>query len=401
MSELRIFLRRDVPVADCAWVLRDANGAVSASGGGLNDLPAARRRHLVLAGDLVVTLPAALPDLSQRRLAPLLAAAAEADTLDEAEKLHVAWLGRDAAGLSWLAVLDRAWLTQTLAALREKSVEVDAALPETLLLPLAPDTWSVLWQEDGAVVRYAELRGLALDRNQPPAGLRMALALALAQPGPARIQVYRGNALHPADLPAWRAALEIPCEDAGPWSWREAAWPRALNLLQGELQPHHSRIDWPAQARRLAWGLALLAGIQFTGMSLDWLLLARERQTLQAGMRELAERALPAHAAIVDPAWQVSERLRALRAARGEGGGGFMALLNRVGQVWPVDTKVNAIDYRDDRLTLTLDTPPGAWLDGFQSALAGKGLRAIRGSEGNSLVIRAGQAETEENQHGR
>jgi len=167
MSELRIFLRRDVPVDDCAWVLRDANGAVSASGSGLNDLPAARQRHLVLAADLVNTLPAALPDLSPRRLAPLLAAAAEADTLDEAEKLHVAWLGRDAAGLSWLAVLDRAWLTQTLAALREKSVEVDAALPETLLLPLAPDTWSVLWQEDGAVVRYAELRGLALDRRHP------------------------------------------------------------------------------------------------------------------------------------------------------------------------------------------------------------------------------------------
>jgi len=84
-----------------------------------------------------------------------------------------------------------------------------------------------------------------------------------------------------------------------------------------------------------------------------------------------------------------------------------MALLNRVGQVWPVEEMANsvanavpcAIDYRDDRLTLTLDNPPGAWLDGFQSALAGKGLRAIREGEGNSLAIRAGPGEEKPHGH--
>lgn len=399
MSELRIYLRREGALADCAWVLRDGNGGITASGSGLDGLPVARRRHLLLAGDLVSTqaadLPASLAHLAPRKRAPLLAAAAEAGSLDEAEKLQVAWLGRDAAGLSWMAVLDSDWLTQTLAALRGKGVEVDAVLPETLLLPLAPEAWSVLWQEDGALARCTEWRALALDRNQPPAGL--VLATSGDQPRPARIRVYRGNALHAADLAAWHTDLGVPIEDAGAWNWREAPWPNTLNLLQGAFQPRRNHIDWPTQGRRLAWGLALLAGIQFTGMSLDAFLLMRERQTLEAGMRELATRALPAHAAIVDPAWQMSERLRALRAAHGEDEAGFMALLDRVGQVWPAEVRVSHLDYRDQSLTLTLDTPPGPWLDNLLPALAGVGLRATPGQKGsneeNRLVIRTGPEE--------
>lgn len=399
MSELRIYLRREVDLADCAWVLRDGNGSITTSGSGLDGLPPAQRRHLLLAGDLVSTqaadLPATLARMQSRKRAPLLAAAAESGSLDEAEKLHVAWLGRDDAGLSWMAVLDSDWLTQTLAALRGKGVEVDAVLPETLLLPLTPETWSVLWQEEGALARCTEWRALALDRNQPPAGL--VLAESGGQPRPARIRVYRGNALHPADLAAWQVALGLPVEDAGPWSWREPPWPKTLNLLQGAFQSRNHRIDWPTQGRRLAWGLALLAGIQFTGMSLDAFLLMRERQTLEAGMRELATRALPAHAAIVDPAWQMSERLRALRAAHGEDEAGFMALLDRVGQIWPVDVRVSHLDYRDQSLTLTLETPPGPWLDNLLPALAGVGLRATPGKKGsdeeNRLVIRTGPEE--------
>ncbi len=390
MSELRIFPRRDSPPEEWPWVLRD--GAVAGSGKGIENLPRAARRHLVLASDLVNTVPADLPDLAPRKLAPLLGSAAEAHALDDAENLHVAWLGRDGGGGAWLAIIDRTWLQRTLAILRTQGVEVDAALPESLLLPTQADTWSVLWQQDGALARLGSSRGLALDQEQPPAGLR----LALAEAAPARIRVYRGNALHPADLSIWGADLGVAVEDAGPWSWREAVWPDQLNLLQGAFQPRHHHLDWPGLGRRLAWGLALLAGIQFLGTTLDWLLLVRERQMVQAEMQDLAARALPAHAAIVDPAWQVSERLRAVQAARGEGDGGVPGLLGRVGQAWPEGVApAQVVDYREQGLTLTLATPPGDWLAGFQTRLAAVGLHLVRNE--NTLTIRAAREES----HGR
>jgi type II secretory pathway component PulL len=169
-----------------------------------------------------------------------------------------------------------------------------------------------------------------------------------------------------------------------------------LNLLQGAFQPRHHHVDWREMARRGAWGLALLAGIHVLGTSLDWLLLVRERQEVQAEMQDLAARALPAHAAIVDPAWQVGERLRALQAAHGEGDGGPLGLLGQVGQAWPEGVAPpRVVDYREHNLTLTLAAPPGDWLAGFQSRLAALGLQAAFND--NALAIRAGREET----HGR
>lgn len=390
MSELRLYLRRDSlrEGNDCTWVRLDGDGRVAASGSGLERLPEARRCRLVLASDLVNVLPATLPELPPHRLQAMLPAAAEAHTLTEAEQLHVAWLGRDPAGTSWLAVLDKAWLRHSLKVLRERGVEADAALPESLLLPMRADAWSVLRHEDGAVLRIGAVQAYALDRGEPPA------ALGLAGPLPGELDVYQGSALKQLDAERWQAALGLPVHDRGAWSWRTAAWPAGPNLLQGALQPRRGRMDWPALARGLAGGLALLAAIQCAGVAADWALLVREQARLQADMRDQAERALPAHAAIVDPAWQVAERLKAMHAGQGGGEGGFLALLARVGTVWPAGVATpRQVEYRAGGLTLRFDpAPPEAALAGLREGLVGAGLAVDAASPGGgrTLVIREG-----------
>ena len=381
MNELRLYLRPDSlrEGRDCAWTQRDARGHVVAGGTTLADAPRSGRCHLVLAAELVNVFSAPLPDLPPRRLAPLLPAAAEPHSLSDAEQLHVAWLGRGPDGRSWLATLDRAWLAQTLELLRARGLEAIAALPESLLLPLEDNGWSVLWNQDGAVARLDPVQGLALDREQPPAGLR----LALAGGRPRRVRVFQGNALHAADVAAWGAALGVEVQGAGTWDWREAAWRESANLLQGRFQPHHDRPDWPRHGRRLAWGLGLLAGIQMLGVGLDWAMLAREQTAIDAELQRLATRALPAGATVVDPAWQVGERLRTLQTARG-GGDGFSGLIDRVGQVWPAAAPPpRAVEYRDGSLTLTLEAAPGAWQTSFTAALAGAGLALQESRDGN------------------
>ena len=376
MSELRLFLRRDslLDGTDCSWALLDDAGRLQGSGTHLEEPPQAQRCRLVLAGDLVLTLKAPLPDLSERRLAPLLATAAEAATLVSADDLHAVLMERAADGEAILAAIEESWLVRILARLAGLDLHPDAALPEYLLLPWTPDAWSVGWRGSDSTVRFDRTRGMSLDEGEPPIGL----SLALAQQGrPGMVKVYQADGLGAPDWSRWRATLDIPVEMAGPCDWRTASWPEVPNLLQGKFSNTRNRVDWQRLLRPLAWGVPLLVGIQFAGLFLDWAMLAHEDSSLKQEARVLAERVLPAHAAVVDPAWQVTERLQALHAATGNPDpNAFVGLLGRLSQAWPANsaTPVQTLSYDGGALGIVLAATDAAWLDQVKSAAAARGL---------------------------
>lgn len=386
MSELRFYVRRDGPEANCAaWAWLDGSGRAQRTGTGLDELPAERRCRLVLAADTVLTRPARLPDLPSGKLAALLPAAAEAATLDDAEQSHVVLLAPPRGGSAPLAVTRRTVLARALAQLRARDLHPAQAVPEYLLLPWQAGEWSVLANEDGAVVRFDAHTGAALDRGDPPAGLTLALRQG---PPPGRIRLFLGSSLTPPDPAAWSAALGLPVESAGRWDWREADWNDAANLLTGNFSAAPGGIDWRALLRPLAFGAVLLAGVQLAGMTLDWLMQSREQAAIRTEMRALAERILPARAAVVDPTWQVAEKLRGLRAGSGGGGDGAMALLAGLGRVWPAegDLVPRRLDYSGRELVLVLAGAEEAWLAQLTGAGAARGLAVSADREADGQV---------------
>jgi len=389
MSELRLYLRRDslAEEAKCPWVVLDAAGRIADSGTSLDKLPQARRCHLVLASDLVLCLPVQLPDLPDRKLRPLLPAAAEAASLTEAEQLHVALGGREGDGRRILNIVDKAWFGRILTALRERGILVDAALPEALLLPWQPDAWTLLRDEDGAAVRFNQYRGGALDRGDPPPGL----VLALAQAGrPASIRVCKGNALKAPDLGHWSEALGLPVEDAGVWDWRVAPWPAGADLLQGEFAARRTRVDWPALLRPAGWAMAALVAVQMAGTVVDWRLLDREAQGLKTEMRLLAEKALPAHAAVVDPAWQVAQELKAIGAGGEIADDSLPGLLARLGKAWPAgsDPGVQTMDFVYGVLNVGLARNDADWLERLKANASAAGLAlALRAGDKGGAIL--------------
>ncbi len=374
MSELRLYLRRDslMEGMDCAWALLDDAGHPQSSGTRLEDPPRAGLCRLVLASDLVLSIDAPLPDLPERRLAPLLAAAAESATLLDADDLHAVLMERGENGMATLAALDDVWLGRVLARLTELGLHADAALPEYLLLPWEPGTWSVCYRGKDTLARLGLSQGLALDDGEPPVGL----ALAQAQRGkPEAVKVFQANNLGAPDWPRWRAGLGTKVESAGTWDWRGAPWPDLPNLLQGKHASRRNRIDWKRLARPLAWGVLALFCVQFTGLVLDWALLAHEQSNIKREMRVLAERALPAHAAVMDPAWQVAERLQQLHTASGSPPpDSFVGFLGRLGQVWPAGALAQTLSYENGVISVSLAQADPSWLEQLRSAAAGRGL---------------------------
>lgn len=376
MSELRLYPRRDSlqEGMDCAWVLLDDGGQLRGSGARLEALPRARHCRLVLAGDLVLTVKAQLPNLPERRLAPLLPAAAEAATLLEAENIQVVLMARGADGEAILAVLESAWLKRVLEKLAQIGLYPDGALPDYLLLPWREGEWSIGWRGADTVARFGQVEGMCLDEGEPPVGL----SLALAQRGrPAVVKVFQGSGMGAPDWGRWRETLGTPVESAGSLDWRAAPWPDLPDLLRGKHAPGRRGMDWKRMMRPLAWGALLLAGIQLAGMSLDWSLLARESAGNRQEMRVLAERALPAHAAVVDPPWQVTEQLQSLRSAAGSPSpDALVGLLGRLGQIWPAmgAPRVKTLTYEAGALGMVLTDVEAGWLAQMTSAALSKGL---------------------------
>lgn len=376
MSELRLYLRRDslLEGTDCAWSLLDDAGQLRGSGARLEDLPRAQHCRLVLAGDLVLTVKTRLPDLPERRLAPLLPAAVEAATLVEADTIHAVLmeLGTDAE--STLAVLEEAWLGRVLDKLAGLGLYPDCALPDYLLLPWSEGEWSIGWRGAETVGRFGRVEGMSLDDGEPPIGLTLALA---QRSRPSLVKVFQGANMGVPDWQRWREALGTAVETAGPWDWRTCPWPDLPDLLQGKHSPGRSRMDWTRLVRPLAWGALLLAGIQVAGMALDWGLLARESAGIRQEMRDLAERALPAHAAVVDPAWQVTEQLQNLRSAAGKPSpDALVGLLGRFGQVWPAvgAPRIKALTFEAGALNVSLAEANAEWLDELKVAAPSRGL---------------------------
>lgn len=376
MSELRLYLRRDSlqEGTDCAWALLDDTGQIRGNGARLEELPRAQYCRLVLAGDLVLTVKTQLPDLPERRLAALLPAAAEAATLAEADTLHAVLMERGANTQATLAVLEEAWLRRVLDKLAGIGLYPDCALPDYLLLPWSEGEWSIGWHGAETMARFGKVDGMSLDEGEPPVGL----CLAVAQRGrPAIVKVFQGANMGLSDWSRWREVLGVAVETAGPWDWRTAPWPDLPDLLQGKHSPGRSRMDLTRLVRPLAWGAALLVGVQLAGMTLDWGLLVRESANIRQEMRDLAERALPAHAALVDPAWQVTEQLQNLRSAAGNPSpDALVGLLGRLGQVWPVTTapRIKTLTFEAGALSLLLAEADVDWLEQLKMAAPSRGL---------------------------
>ncbi len=376
MSELRLYLRRDAFLegTTCAWALLNDQGQLQSSGNQLVDLPRSRRCHLVLASDLVLTVKATLPDLPERRLAPLLPAAAEAATLTEADAIHAVVMDRIKGGEAILAVMDEAWLTRVLAKLAGLGLYPDSAQPEYLLLPWSEESWSVGWRNNNSVARFGRCEGMSLDDGEPPVGL----ILALAQRGrPNALRVFVAESVGLPDWDRWHAGLEMQAEAAGSWDWRTAPWPELPNLLQGRHAPGLKRVDWTRLARPAAWGVTALAAIQLVGVSLDWAMLAREDASVRHEMHVLAEQALPANSAIVDPPWQVKERLQSLQTVTGNPSpDALIGLLDRLSQAWPVvgNARVQTLNYEGGALSATLTEVDSARLDQLKAVAAALGL---------------------------
>ncbi|MGN6648761.1 type II secretion system protein GspL [Trinickia sp.] len=171
-----------------------------------------------------------------------------------------------------------------------------------------------------------------------------------------------------------------------------------FDLCQFEFESRPWRLD-RATRRRLRLPIALACAallVAVIGANVQWMMLARERDTLTAQMTELLLNAFPKTTVVLDPASQMTTQLEHLRVAAGEmSPDDYLSLAARIehslGGV-PVNG-IAALDYHDRRLDVTFkpDVKPDA---AFGQRLAQNGLAGdIDTNTTGKWVIRNGSAQ--------
>jgi general secretion pathway protein L len=338
-----------------------------------------------------------LPKAPASRLRAALVGVVEEALLDDADKVHLAVAPLAVAGQpTWVAVVDKAWLQDELAALEKAGVFVDRVVP--MAWPDDPPAGHFHAPAEGVgsthsvVLTWASTEGVATVR------LDGGLARTLVPQPPPPATRWTAEPMAAAAAEQWLGAPVnvMPTEhrllQAGRSLW---------NLRQFELARRtrgaRAIADWARQLMSPAWrpvrvGLAFLVAAQVVGLNL-WAwhqksAVESRRVAIQALVKKTFPRVGDADVQR-DPAAVMLRETQALRTLAGKAGDSDLEpMLQAAAAAWPGERPpVENLRYEGGKLTLSAAGWSDAQIEQFRSMLRAAGVR-VDASEGRLVLTR-------------
>lgn len=350
----QILTFRFITTGQAEWLTEDGQqtqGTLEELAGQLSG----RKLLLAAAGERITLTRATVPGRHRSTWLRAIPYALEDSLADDVETLHFATGDMQPDGSIPVAVIQHGTIKIWLEACAEAGITPAAVVADLLLLPYEAGSWSLLMEDERALVRTGPWSGFVTEQEQ----LVLLLNLALAQAGeqlPQRLRVWGEVAAELVDL-----NIEIQCEDAHPEPLRVFAEgydsKTALNLLQGPYSRRAHLGRWLRPWRAAAVLAGVWLGFQIVFQATEYWQLQREQSALQAEMERIFKEAVPQARRIVNPRVQLENRLRELRQGEDTTEGVFLDLLYRGGQsLIPLkDITLQGLRYRNRQLDLDLE----------------------------------------------
>jgi general secretion pathway protein L len=379
--------------AEYAYALSPDGLGLSAQGRGpLALMPKATSAVAVLADADVSWHRITMPKAPAARLSAALMGVLEDNLLEEATGVHLAVApGASAGEPTWVAAVDRAWLTAELATLEKANVFIDRVVPMS-------------WPDEPPSGHFAEVG----DPSQG-ATLTWAHADGVVQ---VNLQGTLARSLLPTPLPESARWSATPATAAAAERWLGVPvtvmdWPqRALqasrslwNLRQFSL----ARKNRGTRALRDLWrqfltpawkpmryGVAALVLVQLVGLNLWAGHQRREVESKRQQMVRLLQTAHPQVRAVLDAPLQMQRETDTLRATAGKPGDTDLEpMLQAAANAWPGDRPpVDSLRYEPGKLTLSAAGWNPAQIDQFRNQLRPNGWQ-VEAVDGRVTLSRA------------
>ena len=335
MSVLRIYFSSQWcdSTSSCPWALCDEQGALLQSGvSAIAALPKGHECIAIVAADRVLNIAVTLPPGGRRRWQAVLPFVAEEFTLTDPEDNHVVPGLALADGRRMLAVIDKSWLTRILDAARNANLSLRRMLAESLLPPLAADSWTLVWDGSSGFVKTGAASGMALDAGDgstSPLALRLSLDAAPQLPKKIELRFTLDVLTEQRNMPHW-PDLQMPLVGGTDWDWRRAVIAEdALNLLWGNFAPRAKIQEWWPKLRPAGLLLLALLAVEMVGSNIEWAMLAGEQRLLAKDIQRTFRQTFGEAVTLVNAPLQMQRSLAELRHVAGlPDTGDFLPLLD-------------------------------------------------------------------------
>jgi general secretion pathway protein L len=433
------------------FLLLDKTGRTQRAGRStLALLPRASSTVLLIAARDLLMIPATVPSVKGVRLRQALPNVVEEHLIQDPQTCHLAYDAKPLAdGRHVVAAIDRGWFRflieaftsaghrslravpvtrclpqpEPLVALAEVSADVpsteaaagekDAAAPA----PVTPAVACVLGPamqtapallggeaiqpefgaaaDAGALLELAIVRGASAEGLAVPAASVADTVAALAGGAPVTLYTLTGMPGEPT-VRSGAAAGSGLLPGAEPLTFETLArnaLASRFDLCQFEFVVQPWRLD-RATLRRLRVPIGLLAAslaVAVVGANVEWLMMARQRDGINAQMTELLLNAFPKTTVVLDPPGQMARQLQQLRVAAGEPSpDDFLPLADGLARsLGPVPANgIASIDYRNHQLEVTFK-PDVNVDDDLAKRLARNGLDGTADANTGKWTIRS------------
>lgn len=372
---LRILLTEAIPTEDTPldWWLLEAGSVLAQGQNVLAEMPVAAACEAVAPAATVLLTQVKLPVQKGEKARRLLPFALEDQLANDADTNHFALGAPLADGMVAVGVVDKNWLRAVVALLAARHLQ--HIYPETLLLPLTDNSWSVAWSGQQGVLRTGEYAGQGLESD---GGIPQALSALLKNAPPAQLCCY-------GTLPAWINELGIALRYHDNWQAAPAA---PLDLLQGEFTQRPLHWTGWTKLLPLLWLVGAMITLQLIGTGLDVWRLKREQRQLQNQMEAHFRAAFPEATVIIDPVLQMERQRVTLRRAAGIADShDFLVLLGKLTPLLGTH-KPQKIGYENQTLQLEIALTNAADIAALRARLLSSPLKNELTPQGATVHIK-------------
>ena len=402
MSTLLITLPQQLtaqePLVDCV-LLRDDASHDARESISLSKLPQGRHKPLEIVAIVPtsalswhrVKLPAGARKLAPARLRSVLEGALEDRVLDDPGQLHFALQPRGADdGLLWVAVCNRQWIRDAIAALAQHGHTVSRIVPE--FAPLAADepgpaTLCFVGNREHPLIVCADAHGV---RCLPASRASLNLLADASQPGwsleadPMQAQLAEELLQLPVVVHTTAQRIVIATQT----DWDLAQFELAVRS-PARLQATMAVQDllYGPRFRGARWALAIALVVQLAGLNL-WAWQAQAHlNNLRAAMDKILRDTFPQVNVVINAPLQMERELNAqLQASGATSNRDLESILGTFLAFTPVAPSISAINFAANELKLQGVNLTPEQLKGLNSGLRAKGLSAE--FDGPQLVLR-------------
>lgn len=339
--------------------------------------------------DLLLT-SVQLPATSRSKVLQAIPYALEEELSDDIETLHFAIGDKNQAGAWPVAIITKARLQAWLEPWQEQNINLVAIVPDVLTLPFSDQSWTLLLQENYALVRTGKFAGFTIEINN----LRVFLQAVIEEQRDTPPQVLLVYHYHtPASgVDAEIGSLGFPVHDEKIESSLLAfiapsVESSGLNLLQHEFRQRKKR----SINKKIWLGTGLLTALLFlcfiSKEGLEYYVLTQKKHVLTAQIDTLYHQVFPNATSVVAPKNRLEQTLKQLEG--NQGSSDFLELLARAGIAFRTmpDITLQDLRFANNQLILTVKLDSFDNLAEFRHQLAE-----------NKLAVKQNSAESKNNQ---